>query len=353
MDLERTIPYEQTNNPEQLDIFRNQLDQHGRTVISSKIKEMLTKNIILRQYKEKSEAITDYLFSWDYKTGKKHEFDLVLETIAAEDPKLKLIFDFSALRGIKSELVQLQLLTMSAAPTNNHHSPASPQKEESGFFDSLANAGKNMLESVWKAANTVAERWANGVNYVADNLHSISERAKSKFVDVVWLPESLIPIIGKMLQKAESLFDKLYLYGWGGKWGIDCSHLISSMLRAGGILKPHEYKTSSALFHSYQKYKVTANAARAGDLLFRWRWGWWHVEMIVGKPYKNAQWQLCVKTIGSSSDTIKVDPMYNIDGSLATKKNGVAYRERNIESKYQILRPQYENIYKHNQKEKK
>ena len=81
-------------------------------------------------------------------------------------------------------------------------------------------------------------------------------------------------------------------------------------------------------------------SVRAGDLMFWGNWGGGHVEMVVWKPYQKSG-KLCVKTLWSSSDTTKISPMYNSDGSPSSKTNGVAYRERVIQDRHQFLRPQY------------
>lgn len=51
---------------------------------------------------------------------------------------------------------------------------------------------------------------------------------------------------------------------------IDCSHLVSFALRAGGILMPNQYLNSTALYQKFSRNKIAKQGVRAGDLMF---WG--------------------------------------------------------------------------------
>ena len=170
------------------------------------------------------------------------------------------------------------------------------------------------------------------------------------------VPDAQIPILKSMIKKGHEVFD--YIYGKKWSWKIDCSGFVSLLLRAGGALATRI--SSSELFKKFSNNRVERKNVRAGDLIFWEEWGGGHVEMVVWKPYqaqqKNGKWEWCVKTLWSSSDTTGVSPMYKIDGSAYSKKDGkdgVAYRERVIKSVRRFLRPQYGTPVAENQKKEK
>ena len=167
-------------------------------------------------------------------------------------------------------------------------------------------------------------------------------------VNTEGFPPEQIPILKSMIKKGHEVFNYLY-------WQIDCSGLVSLLLRAGGALATRI--SSSELFKKFSNNRVERKNVRAGDLIFWGEWGGGHVEMVVWKPYqaqqKNGKWEWCVKTLWSSIDTTRESPMYNIDGSSSRKHNGVAYRERVIKSVRRFLRPQYGTPVAENQKKEK
>ena len=208
-----------------------------------------------------------------------------------------------------------------------------------------------MVSGARETVSTIADKISTAVDNTSELLWSVS-----RLVSIDGFPPKQIPILKATLEWWQKLFDKLYEFGW--EWigkTIDCSHLVSFALRAGGILMPNQYLNSTALYQKFSGNKIAKQSTRAGDLMFWGKWGGWHVEIVVWKPYqkeKNGKWY--VKTLWSSKDTTGTSPMYNIDGTPSTKYNGVAYRERVIiQGKHQFLRPQYEKLVAENQKKKK
>lgn len=225
--------------------------------------------------------------------------------------------------------------------------PINPEKSNNWLFNKIVAGAK-------ETASTIADKFSTAVESTSELLSDFFWSV-SRLVSIDGVPPNQIPILKATLEWWQKLFNKLYEYGW--EWmgkTIDCSHLVSFALRAGGILMPNQYLNSTALYQKFSRNKIAKQGIRAGDLMFWKDWGTIrHVEMVVWKPYKNNDGKLCVKTLWSSSDTTRVSPMYNIDGSKCSKKNGVAYRERVIQDRHQFLRPQYENLVAENQKKKK
>ena len=216
-----------------------------------------------------------------------------------------------------------------------------------------------MVSGANKMVSGATETVSTMVSGATETFSTIVSRAKeflesmAKLVDINGVPDAQIPILKSMIKKGHEVFNRIYEFWW--KWSnnaIDCSGLVSLLLRAGGAFGPKEGYWSGELFNKFSNNRVERQNVRAGDLIFWGEWGGNHVEMVVWKPYQNnGRW--CVKTLWSSIDTTRVSPMYNINGSEYSKKDrkdGVAYRERVILKERRFLRPQYEELVAENQK---
>ena len=321
---------------------KNSLNSLGKETLISTIKWALETNILLLNKIGKENEITEYLLNGDYKSWKNREIDLILDQISSSDITLyNIISKYIDPKYKQSLKPSIQQPTQ--APSTNS------EKSDDWLFNKIVSGAKETVSSISDKISTAVD---NTSELLRDFFWSVS-----RLVSIDGVPPNQIPILKATLEWWQKLFNKLYEYGW--EWmgkTIDCSHLVSFALRAGGILMPNQYLNSTALYQKFSRNKIAKQGVRAGDLMFWGNWGGGHVEMVVWKPYRkeeNGKLKLCVKTLWSSSDTTKVSTMYNIDGSPSSKTNGVAYRERVIQDRHQFLRPQYENLVAENQKKKK
>lgn len=319
---------------------KNSLNSLGKETLISTIKWALETNILLLNKIGKENEITEYLLNGDYKSWKNREIDLILDQISSSDITLyNIISKYIDPKYKQSLKPSIQQPTQ--APSTNS------EKSNDWLFNKMVSGAKETVSSISDKISTAVD---NTSELLRDFFWSVS-----RLVSIDGVPPKQIPILKATLEWWQKLFDKLYEYGW--EWigkTIDCSHLVSFALRAGGIL--NQYLNSAALYQKFSGNKIAKQSTRAGDLMFWGKWGGWHVEIVVWKPYqkeKNGKLEWCVKTLWSSIDTTGTSPMYNIDGTPSSKKNGVAYRERVIQDRHQFLRPQYENLVAENQKKKK
>lgn len=319
---------------------QNSLNNLDKKILISTIKWALETNILLLNKIGKENEITEYLLNGDYGSRKNREIDLILDQISSSDITLyNIISKYIDPKYKQSLKPSIQQPTQ--APSTNS------EKSDDWLFNKIVSGAKETVSSISDKISTAVD---NTSELLRDFFWSVS-----RLVSIDGVPPNQIPILKATLEWWQKLFNKLYEYGW--EWigkTIDCSHLVSFALRAGGILMPNQYLNSTALYQKFSRNKIAKQGVRAGDLMFWKDWGTIrHVEMVVWKPYKNNDGKLCVKTLWSSSDTTSTSTMYNIDGSKCSKKNGVAYRERVIQDRHQFLRPQYENLVAENQKKKK
>ena len=310
---------------------KNSLNSLGKETLISTIKWALETNILLLNKIGKENEITEYLLNGDYKSWKNREIDLILDQISSSDITLyNIISKYIDPKYKQSLKPSIQQPTQ--APSTNS------EKSDDWLFNKIVSGAKETVSSISDKISTAVD---NTSELLRDFFWSVS-----RLVSIDGVPPNQIPILKATLEWWQKLFDKLYEYGW--EWigkTIDCSHLVSFALRAGGILMPNQYLNSTALYQKFSRNKIAKQSTRAGDLMFWGKWGGWHVEIVVWKPYKaqqkNGKWEWCVKTLWSSKDTTGTSPMYNIDGTPSPKTNGVAYRERVIQNRHQFLRPQY------------
>ena len=304
---------------------QNSLNSLDKKILISTIKWALETNILLRKGKGKENEITEYLLNGDYKSWKNREIDLILDLISNSDIRLyNIISKYIDPKYKQSLKPSIQQPTQ--APSTN------PEKSENWLVNKMVSGVNETVSTIKETASTIVSR-------AKEFLESIPKR----LVNTTDVPDDQIPILKSMIKKGHEVFNRIYKFWW--KWlnnAIDCSGFVSLLLRAGGAFGPDEGYWSGDLYQKFIKNPVTTiQDVRAGDLMFWGKWGGGHVEMVVWKPYQNnGRW--CVKTLWSSSDT----PMYNIDGSAYSKKNGVAYRERVILNERRFLRPQYEELVK-------
>ncbi len=317
---------------------KNSLNSLGKETLISTIKWALETNILLLNKIGKENEITEYLLNGDYKSWKNREIDLILDQISSSDITLyNIISKYIDPKYKQSLKPSIQQPTQ--APSTNS------EKSDDWLFNKIVSGAKETVSSISDKISTAVD---NTSELLRDFFWSVS-----RLVSIDGVPPNQIPILKATLEWWQKLFNKLYEYGW--EWmgkTIDCSHLVSFALRAGGIL--NQYLNSAALYQKFSGNKIAKQSTRAGDLMFWGKWGGWHVEIVVWKPYqkeKNGKWY--VKTLWSSKDTTGTSPMYNIDGTPSPKYNGVAYRERVIQDRHQFLRPQYEKLVAENQKKKK
>lgn len=316
---------------------QNSLNSLDKEILIPAIEWALKRNILLSKEKGKGKEIAEYLLNGDYGSRKNSEIERILDQISSDYILYPIISGY-----VKQTDKQRPQPTQ--APSTNS------EKSDDWLFNKIVSGAKETVSSISDKISTAVD---NTSELLRDFFWSVS-----RLVSIDGVPPNQIPILKATLEWWQKLFNKLYEYGW--EWigkTIDCSHLVSFALRAGGILMPNQYLNSTALYQKFSRNKIAKQSTRAGDLMF---WKKWktinHVEMVVWKPYqkeKNGKLEWCVKTLWSSKDTTGTSPMYNIDGTPSSKKNGVAYRERVIQDRHQFLRPQYEKLVAGNQKKEK
>lgn len=258
----------------------------------------------------------------------------------------------NSLNSLKKEIISGYVKqTDKQRPQPTQAPSTNPEKSDNWLVNKMVSGANKMVSGATETVSTM-------VSGVKETFSTIVSRAKEFFesipnVSIDGLSDAQILILKLMIEKGQEqeVFKKRYEKWWSGNT-IDCSGFVSLLLRAGGALTTRI--SSSALYQKFIGHRVaTPQSARAGDLMFWKKWKTiYHVEMVVWKPYqKSGKWY--VKTLWSSSDTTGTSPMYNIDGTPSRKHDGVAYRERVINSERQFLRPQYETLVAENQKKKK
>ena len=317
---------------------QNSLNNLDKEILISTIKWALETNIRLFNKKGKANEITEYLLNGDYGSRKNREIDLILDQISSSDIRLyNIISKYIDPKYKQSLKPSIQQPTQ--APSTNS------EKSDNWLVNKMVSGANKMVSGATETFSTIVSR-----------AKEFFESIPKKLVNTTDVPDDQIPILKSMIKKGHEVFKRIYKFWW--KWlnnAIDCSGFVSLLLRAGGAFGPDEGYWSGELFKKFSNNRVERQNVRAGDLIFWGEWGGGHVEMVVWKPYQNnGRW--CVKTLWSSSDTTRVSPMYNIDGSAYSKKDGkdgVAYRERVIKSERRFLRPQYGTPVAENQKKKK
>ena len=313
---------------------QNSLNNLDKKILIPEIEWALERNILLHKEKGKGKGkeIAEYLLNGDYGSWKNPEIDLILDQISS-DYKL-----YTIISGYVKQTDKQRPQPTQAPSTNS-------EKSDNWLVNKFVSGAKESVSTISDKISTVVD---NTSELLSDFFRSISK----KLVNTKDVPDAQIPILKSMIKKGHEVFDYIYGQRWLSKT-IDCSGFVSLLLRAGGALAGR--LTSYELFNKFSNNRVERQNVRAGDLIFWGEWGGGHVEMVVWKPYQNnGRW--CVKTLWSSSDTTRVSPMYNIDGSAYSKKDGkdgVAYRERVIKSERRFLRPQYGTPVAENQKKKK
>lgn len=323
---------------------QNSLNNLKKETLIPAIEWALERNILLSKEKGKGKEIAEYLLNGDYGSRKNSEIERILDQISSDYILYPIISGY-----VKQTDKQRPQPTQ--APSTNS------EKSDNWLVNKMVSGANKMVSGAMETVSTIADKISTAVDNTSELLRDFFWSV-SRLVSIDGVPPNQIPILKATLEWWQKLFDKLYEYGW--EWigkTIDCSHLVSFALRAGGILMPNQYLNSTALYQKFSRNKIAKQSTRAGDLMFWGKWGGWHVEIVVWKPYKaqqkNGKWEWCVKTLWSSKDTTGTSPMYNIDGTPSPKYNGVAYRERVIQNRHQFLRPQYENLVAENQKKKK
>lgn len=321
---------------------QNSLNSLGKNTLIPEIEWALERNILLHKEKGKGKEIAEYLLNGDYGSWKNSEIEWIVKQISSDYRLYTIISGY-----VKQTDKQRPQPTQ--APSTN------PEKSDNWLVNKFVSGANKMVSGARETVSTIADKFSTAVESTGDLLSDFFKSISKKLVSIDGLSDAQIPILKSMIEKGQEqeVFDKLYQRWWSWKT-IDCSGFVSLLLRAGGVFGPKGYLTASGLYQKFIGHRVaTPQSARAGDLMFWKKWKTiYHVEMVVWKPYQNnGKW--CVKTLWSSSDTTGTSPMYNIDGTPNPKHDGVAYRERVINSERQFLRPQYEKLVAENQKKKK
>ena len=321
---------------------QNSLNSLDKEILIPAIEWALERNILLSKEKGKGKEIAEYLLNGDYGSRKNSEIERILDQISSDYILYPIISGY-----VKQTDKQRPQPTQ--APSTNS------EKSDNWLVNKMVSGANKMVsrarETVSTTVSGATETVSTMVSGATETFSTIVSRAKeflksmAKLVNTTDVPDAQIPILKSMIKKGHEVFNRIYKFWW--KWlnnAIDCSGFVSLLLRAGGAFGPKEGYWSGELFKKFSNNRVERQNVRAGDLIFWGEWGGNHVEMVVWKPYQNnGRW--CVKTLWSSSDT----PMYNIDGSAYSKKNGkdgVAYRERVILKERRFLRPKYEELVK-------
>lgn len=322
---------------------QNSLNSLDKEILIPAIEWALERNILLSKEKGKGKEIAEYLLNGDYGSRKNSEIERILDQISSDYILYPIISGY-----VKQTDKQRPQPTQ--APSTNS------EKSDNWLVNKMVSGANKMVSGARETVSTM-------VSGATETFSTIVSRAKeflesmAKLVDINGVPDAQIPILKSMIKKGHEVFNRIYEFWW--KWlnnAIDCSGLVSLLLRAGGAFGPKEGYWSGALYQKFIKNPVTRTQdVIAGDLMFWKEKGTIkHVEMVVWKPYRNKEiGRWCVKTLWSSSDTTRESPMYKIDGSAYSKKDGkdgVAYRERVINNERQFLRPQYEKLVAENQK---
>ena len=172
-------------------------------------------------------------------------------------------------------------------------------KKVSTEFEWLSGLLNGVGDAIWNIADTVSDKLWAAKAQVVDALWSAYD-ALSDWVISVWtdakdVPSELVPTLWKMFKEAENWMNTVYRY-WGTshKW-IDCSAFVSRLL---SIANGWEYVRYTTATLKSKCNKVKPTEARAWDLQYSNKW--WHVEMIVSKPWKE-WWKWFVNTLWSAN----------------------------------------------------
>lgn len=197
----------------------------------------------------------------------------------------------------------------------------------SGLLNGVGNA-------IWNLADRVTDKLWAAKDQVVDALWSaydtLSDWVISVWTDAKDVPSELVPTLWKMFKEAENWMNTVYRY-WGTshKW-IDCSAFVSRLLAVANGWEYVRY-TTATLKSKCNKVKPTE--ARAWDLQYSNRW--WHVEMIVSKPWKE-WWKWFVNTLWSANSRPFDQNWKRISHSWPW------YRKRALTSA--VYRPKYDKI---------
>lgn len=310
----------------------NDLETHKEDTLRVNLSNMFKNNPLLLRYQGKENDVVLYLLAWKYRSRESIELEQVLYDISLQNSDRKKIIDSNSImvyeRGYMNSGSEVKNIGGSIKKSSDQS-----LQDWNWIVWELLGKGEEMADQVREAVKSIGEWTINALDRVNGFL--------SKIVDITDFPQQKLSILNAMLTRWEKMLNTVYARGWAGKRGIDCSHFVCWMFNAAGLLKKGEYLTSSGLFQKFKKNKVNPSWVRAGDLMFRGKDGGGHVEVVVWKPYIKDNGKRYVKTIWSSSDTIRMGAMYDAYGEKPQNANGSAYRERAIQTRHAFLRPQY------------
>ena len=243
---------------------QNSLNNLDKKILISTIKWALETNILLLNKIGKENEITEYLLNGDYGSRKNREIDLILDQISSSDIRLyNIISKYIDPKYKQSLKPSIQQPTQ--APSTNS------EKSDNWLVNKMVSGAKEaastMVSGARETVSTIADKISTAVDNTSELLWSVS-----RLVSIDGFPPKQIPILKATLEWWQKLFDKLYEFGW--EWigkTIDCSHLVSFALRAGGIL--NQYLNSAALYQKFSGNKIAKQSTRAGDLMFWGKWG--------------------------------------------------------------------------------
>lgn len=259
----------------------------------------------------------------------------------------------NSLNSLKKEIISGYVKqTDKQRPQPTQAPSTNSEKSDNWLVNKMVSGANKMVSGARETVSTMVSGATETFSTIVSRAKEFFESIPKRLVNTDDFPPEQIPILKSMIKAGQrkEVFKKRYGKEW--TWKIDCSGFVSLLLRAGGALT--DRLSSSELFKKFGENTVELKNVIAGDLMFwKRRNTIYHVEMVVWKPYKNNNGELCVNTLWSSSDTTNVSPMYDINGSAYSKRDGVAYRERVIQGKHQFLRPQYGTPVAENQKKEK
>lgn len=311
---------EKLNQKERKSEFENDLSNLQREIIQPEIESFVENAINRNQLQlrwlnsavEKND-IVNYIVSWNLNSGKEQKIESAIKELCSSPfaRKLKYLLDNpdkslqENIQTIKDkEKTQQDKITTAITKLQTENIQ---KKEEKSFIEK------------W------LERWINRLKWLV-----------SKIIDFKDIPNNIWKKISEMLTTWEQYIWRPYKYWW-----LDCSAFLSKLLSK--FLWKNQKWTSKSFYNTFKWSKVKSRSdIRCWDVLYQP----WHVEMIVGKPFIE-NWKTYVMTLWSSSDTSKVDPMYDWNHKPINWKNWVGYRKRKIypnpRHSYEFIRPPYEN----------
>ncbi len=298
---------ETDNIPEKIFVLKKDILKFG---VNSVVLDAIFKaphwdwvSFLRKDRKEMQDKITDYIIWWNLGTQKNPIIENQILRFSKYSRKLKYLLDNSnvSLEENIKNIVQIDEKNKSLVKNANKL---------------WSEGGGSLVKKWWE--------WLKGsVKWII-----------SHFVNLTDVPKKLWVVFGDMLARAEELIWKSYVRG-----SMDCSMFLSKIFCAWQWIKEERLGRTS----DFSKYpRIASNDIRCWDVMYQASPA--HVELVVGKPYVE-NGVTYVTTIWSSTDTNKVDPMFDANWNPIKGKTWVWYRKRRISPNprhtYTYHRPPY------------